>query len=37
MALGMAYYDPALTEEQCRFFGRTFFEELERISKLDLG
>ncbi|MFC1888790.1 hypothetical protein ACFL4G_03430 [Thermodesulfobacteriota bacterium] len=35
MILGMGYYEPAMTEEKCRRFGQYFFEEMERISRLD--
>ncbi|MFC1888791.1 hypothetical protein ACFL4G_03435 [Thermodesulfobacteriota bacterium] len=37
MTLGFGYYEPAMTEEKCARLGSIFFEELERISKLDLG
>jgi len=36
MVLGMAYYEPAMTKEKCRTFGMIFFEELERLSTIDL-
>jgi len=37
MTLGFGYYDPAMTEEKCARLGAIFFEEIERVSKLDLG
>ncbi len=35
MILGMGYYDPAMTKENCRTFGKIFFEELDRLSMVD--
>ena len=37
MTLGFGYYEPAMTEEKCARLGAIFFEELDRISRLDLG
>lgn len=37
MTLGFGYYEPAMTEEKCARLGTLFFEELDRISKLDVG
>lgn len=35
MILGMGYYEPAMTEDKCRRFGQYFFEEMERLSRLE--
>ena len=37
MVLGMGYYEPAMTKEKCRTFGKIFFEELDRLSRVDFA
>lgn len=37
MILGIGYFEPAMTEDKAARFGEIFFEELERISKLEIG
>ena len=36
MIFGMGYFEPIMTEEKCKMLGKFFFEELDRVAKLDM-